>query len=68
MATDLTEVPLQFLLKEVQRRAECATKPEKRLVLIGEFFCEGVPCETTRTERCAVRVARVYAAHLLFSL
>lgn len=32
---DLSEVPVDALVKEVQRRMECATKPEKRIILIG---------------------------------
>jgi hypothetical protein len=33
---DLTEVPVQDLLEEVQRRMLCALKPQKRVILIGE--------------------------------
>ena len=32
---DLTEVPVQDLLEEVQRRMLCALKPQKRVILIG---------------------------------
>ena len=32
---DLSEVPVEALLKEVSRRLECAKKPERRLILIG---------------------------------
>lgn len=32
---DLTEVPTERLLKEMQRRLDCLNKPDKHLVLIG---------------------------------
>lgn len=32
---DLSEVSVDELLAEVQRRLECQTKPEKRVILIG---------------------------------
>ena len=32
---DLSEVPVAALLAEVERRLQCQTKPEKRLVLVG---------------------------------
>ncbi|PSC68355.1 adenylate kinase [Micractinium conductrix] len=32
---DLSEIPTENLVKEVQRRLECLNKPEKRLILIG---------------------------------
>lgn len=35
---DLTEVPVDDLLGEVQRRMLCALKPHKRLILIGTLF------------------------------
>jgi hypothetical protein len=33
---DLTEVPVEDLLAEVQRRMLCALKPQKRVILIGK--------------------------------
>ncbi len=36
MPVDLTEVPVDELLKEVSRRLECTKKPERRMILIGE--------------------------------
>lgn len=33
---DLSEIPTEALVHEVQRRLECLSKPEKRLILIGE--------------------------------
>ena len=32
---ELSAVPMDSLLKEIQRRFECSAKPEKRLILIG---------------------------------
>lgn len=34
---DLSEIPTEQLVHEVQRRLECLNKPEKRLILIGEL-------------------------------
>ena len=34
--TDLSEVSVDDLLAEVQRRLDCQLKPEKRLILIGD--------------------------------
>jgi hypothetical protein len=34
-ALDLAELDLKDILQELERRLECATKPEKRLVLLG---------------------------------
>ena len=33
---DLTDVPVEDLMAEVQRRMMCATKPQKRVILIGK--------------------------------
>jgi adenylate kinase len=35
MAAEIAEIPTEDLIKEVQRRLDCLTKSEKRLVLIG---------------------------------
>ena len=35
-AEQLAEVSTVDLMTEVARRLECATKPEKRLILVGE--------------------------------
>jgi hypothetical protein len=32
---DLSEIPTEKLLCEMQRRLECQNKPEKRIVLLG---------------------------------
>lgn len=34
-AMDLSELPTEALVKEIERRLDCLTKPERRLVLIG---------------------------------
>ena len=34
-SVDLAEVSTDALVKEVQRRLECANKPEKRIILVG---------------------------------
>ena len=34
-AMDLSELPTEALVHEMQRRLECLNKPERRLVLIG---------------------------------
>ena len=38
---DLVDVSTEALMREVQRRLDCQTKPDKRLILIGEG--EGAP-------------------------
>lgn len=37
MAAHLEDVSTDDLIREVQRRIECSTKPEKHVVLIGEL-------------------------------
>ena len=39
-ALDLSDLPTEALVKEVERRLECLNKPEKRLVLIGECLMD----------------------------
>jgi len=36
--SDLADVPLGDLMKELQRRLECTYKPKKHLILIGALF------------------------------
>ena len=31
----LAELPTEALMREIQRRLECTSKPEKRLILVG---------------------------------
>ena len=35
MAEQLAEVSTDALMREIQRRLDCQTKPDKRLILIG---------------------------------
>jgi hypothetical protein len=35
MAAHLEDISTEELVKEIQRRIDCATKPEKHVVLIG---------------------------------
>ena len=35
---DLSDVSIESLMKEVQRRLECQTKPEKRVILVGALL------------------------------
>lgn len=37
-AIDLAELDLKDLVQELERRLECATKPDKRLVLLGALL------------------------------
>ena len=41
MAAQLDEVSTEELVKEIQRRINCATKPEKHIILIGELKLRG---------------------------
>lgn len=36
MPIELSEVPTEELMKEIQHRLDCTKKPEKRVILIGE--------------------------------
>lgn len=40
MAVDLSDIDTHDLVSEVERRLACATKPEKRVILIGAFVWE----------------------------
>lgn len=35
---DLAEVPIDQLVAEVSRRMHCLDKPEKRVIMVGEFY------------------------------
>ena len=35
MADDLVDVPTEKLMEEVQRRLNCQSKPQKRVILVG---------------------------------
>ena len=43
----LEDVPTGELIKEVQRRIDCATKPEKHVVLIGNSLILWIFCIMT---------------------
>ena len=38
MSSELSEVSTDALMREIQRRLDCQTKPDKRLILIGGLF------------------------------
>lgn len=61
MAADLAEVGTADLLAEVQRRLDCADKPEKRIILVGEsgerWWGWGGVCSAWRGGRRGPRAA-----------
>jgi hypothetical protein len=61
MAADLAEVGTADLLAEVQRRLDCADKPEKRIILVGEsgerWWGWGGVCSAWRGGRRGLRAA-----------
>eukprot|EP00891_Asterochloris_glomerata_P007680 jgi/Astpho2/7680/e_gw1.00115.187.1_t len=58
MPSDLLDVPTEELLKEVQRRLECQTKPEKRLILVGPPGCgKGTQSPRLKEEHCLCHLA-----------
>lgn len=58
MPIDLSDVSVDDLMKEVQRRLECATKPEKRVVLIGPPGCgKGTQSPMIKAEHCLCHLA-----------
>ena len=59
----LADVSVQDLMAEVQRRLDCAKKPEKRLILIGP---PGEPAR--RARRCSLRRPAVTPTDLLHLL
>lgn len=57
-STDLTDVAVEDLLHEVQRRMLCALKPHKRLILIGPPGCgKGTQSPTIKKEHCLCHLA-----------
>ncbi len=50
---DLTEVAVNDLLEEVQRRMLCALKPQKRVILIGEHYSSYVMHSVSPNVRCS---------------
>ncbi|CAK0784214.1 hypothetical protein CVIRNUC_007418 [Coccomyxa viridis] len=56
--THLEDVPTGELIKEVQRRIDCATKPEKHVVLIGPPGCgKGTQSPKIKLEHCLCHLA-----------
>lgn len=57
-ALELAEVELHVLLRELERRLECATKPDKRLVLLGPPGCgKGTQSPIIKKEHCLCHLA-----------
>lgn len=55
---DLTEVPVETLMAEVQRRLDCQLKPEKRIILVGPPGCgKGTQSPKLKTENCLCHLA-----------
>eukprot|EP00798_Chlamydomonas_sp_ICE-L_P024225 gene24225-9824_t len=58
MPSDLTDVPIDDLLKEVSRRLECSKKPERRLILIGPPGCgKGTQSPAIKDATCTCHLA-----------
>ena len=58
MPSDLLDVPTEELLKEVQRRLECQTKPEKRLILVGQQHISSACMFAMEVTRCNASVVK----------
>ncbi|GHP11721.1 hypothetical protein PPROV_001044800 [Pycnococcus provasolii] len=55
---DLTDVPYGLLVGELQRRLECATKPERRVVLLGPPGCgKGTQSPALKRDFCLCHLA-----------
>lgn len=55
---DLSEIPTEELVHEVQRRLECLSKPEKRLILIGPPGSgKGTQSPMIKNENCLCHLA-----------
>ena len=52
---DLSEVSVDDLLAEVQRRLDCQLKPEKRLILIGD----GLYASSAAPDPCRIRLCQI---------
>lgn len=58
MSLDLSEIPTEGLVHEIQRRLECLTKPEKRLILIGPPGSgKGTQSPMIKNENCLCHLA-----------
>ncbi|KAJ7560536.1 hypothetical protein O6H91_04G134100 [Diphasiastrum complanatum] len=57
-ATDVSDVPTQDLMSELLRRFKCATKPEKRIILVGPPGCgKGTQSPILKEEHCLCHLA-----------
>lgn len=55
---DLSELPTEALIKEVERRLQCLNKPEKRLILIGPPGSgKGTQSPMIKNEHCLCHLA-----------
>lgn len=58
MGVDLMDVSTADLMAEVTRRLECATKPEKRIILVGPPGCgKGTQSPKIKAEHCLCHLA-----------
>lgn len=56
--TDLVDVPTEELVKEMQRRLSCQSKPEKHVILIGPPGCgKGTQSPALKKEHCLCHLA-----------
>ena len=55
---DLAEVSTDALMREVQRRLDCQSKPDKRVILIGPPGCgKGTQSPKIKTDHCLCHLA-----------
>lgn len=58
MSQDLTDVPVEQLMKEMQRRLDCINAPEKRLIMLGPPGCgKGTQSPALKKEHCLCHLA-----------
>jgi len=57
---DLSEIATEDLMKEVERRLNCQSKPEKRLILVGKWWEKNQPAHESGGHR--VQIARAVIA------
>ena len=60
MAEALAEVSTDALMREIQRRLDCQSKPDKRLILVGPPGCgKGTQSPKIKAEHCLCHLATV---------